>query len=348
MNQEPLLSPEIFDYLRKLKIEPYTKLDDSAREQLGDGVRVMLCHAGESFSTNKAGLRISVLSGKIRLEPDGVLHDHETTRIKTVLTQNAGSQLQAVEDTVLVLADVEFLDTLSSWAELKAHAMQSCDREVVQRLLSVKQSVAFRRLPLDQVLEALRRMKPRQVKAGEDIVKQGEPGDAFYLIWSGQADVWQSDIYDDAQKVVATIGPRDAFGDEALVVGGNRNATVRMTQDGELLVLGKDEFKELVASSMVEEVSSESVPMMIKDGWRIVDVRYEEEFEDGHIPEAIHLPLPNLRNMAKATLTPDNKYLTVCLSGKRSSIAAFLLKQRGYQVVSMKGGMSVWQGDVAC
>ena len=42
MNQEPLISSEAFDYLRNLGVAPYTKLNDSSREQLGDGVRLLI------------------------------------------------------------------------------------------------------------------------------------------------------------------------------------------------------------------------------------------------------------------------------------------------------------------
>jgi hypothetical protein len=69
MTNEPLISSEVFDYLRHLGIAPYTKLNDAAREQLGDGVRLIALFAGDSFITHKAGLRITTISGKVRLEP---------------------------------------------------------------------------------------------------------------------------------------------------------------------------------------------------------------------------------------------------------------------------------------
>jgi len=42
VNQEPLISSEVFDYLRNLGVAPYTKLNDSSHEQLGDGVRLLI------------------------------------------------------------------------------------------------------------------------------------------------------------------------------------------------------------------------------------------------------------------------------------------------------------------
>lgn len=347
MNQEPLISSEVFDYLRNLSIEPYTKLSDSAREQLGDGVRLISLFAGESFVTHHPGLRISVISGQVLLQPGDVALDLAATREHTLLTQDCETRLLAREDSVVLLADVQFLDLLSSWTELAAYASQSETPDLVRRLRAIRHTCSFQRLPLEHVMHALKLMQPRQVKHGEVIVTQGERGDAFYLIWSGHAEVWQTDIYDDAPRLITTIGPRDAFGDEALVIGGNRNATVKMVEDGELLVLNAEDFRNLMAQPLIREITQDDVASMLASDWKAVDVRYAEEFEDGHIPAAIHLPLPELRARADSMLDKSTRYITVCLSGKRSTVAAFLLKQRGYEVVTMKGGMSAWQGEVA-
>jgi CRP-like cAMP-binding protein len=244
----------VFDYLRILAIEPYTKLSDIAREQLGDGVRLVSLFPGESFSTYKPGLRVTVLSGKVRLEPTGLDLDLTSTRDRTIHTQDSENRLIAGENSVVLPADSEFLDTLSSWVELAAYAKQSGGDELLKRLLAVKHTLAFKRLPLEHVIQALQQMVPRKVKAGEVIVTQGERGDAFYLIWSGRAEAWQTDIYDEEQKLVNSLGPGDAFGDEALVTGGTRNATVRMVEDGELLVLGEQAFRDLMSRPLIEEI----------------------------------------------------------------------------------------------
>lgn len=348
MNQEPLISTEMFDYLRKLGIEPYTKLNDAAREQLGDGVRLVMLFAGESFVTQKPGLRITTLSGTVRFEPANILLDLTASRERTFLTQAGDNRLIAMEDAVVVVADAEFLDMLSSWTELAAYARHTEGEDMFKRLMSIRHTLAFQRLPLEHVIAALKLMTPRKVNAGEVIVSQGERGDAFYLIWSGRAEIWKADIYDDEAQLVATLGPKDTFGDEALVVGGNRNASVKMIEDGELLVLGEQDFRNLMSQPLIEEILPNTVPPMLQGDWKAVDVRYAEEFEDGHIPGAIHLPLPQLRALADSMLDKDGKYITVCLSGKRSAVAAFLLKQRGYEVVAMKNGMSDWEGETAC
>lgn len=347
MAHAPLISAEMFDYLRNQGIEPYTKLDDYVREQLGDGVRVISLFAGESLRTRKPVQRVTVLSGQVRLDPAGTLLTLDSTRDHAVLTGDRESQLVAESDAVLLLVDAGFLDTLSSWAELAAYARQSGGDELARRLLAVRHTVSFNQLPLEHVIQALQQMTTQTVKAGDAVVTQGDKGDSFYVICTGRAEVWKAGIYDDEQKLVDTMGPGDSFGDEALVTGGTRNATVKMVDDGELMVLGAAAFRELMSRPLLAEVEPETIPSMLGDGWRAVDVRYDEEFEDGHIPGALHLPLPELRQRVDAMLDKSGKYITVCLSGKRSAVAAFLLKQRGYDVVTMKDGMSSWAGELA-
>lgn len=345
MAHAPLISAEVFDYLRSEGIQPYTKLDAFARGQLGDGVRLVSLFTGESFTTVQPGQRVTVLSGVIRMQPSGKRLNLDKTRNRLILTLAGETRLHAEENAIVLLADMDFLDTLASWTELAAHTRHSGGEDLARRLLHVKNSLAFRRLPLEQVEEALKRMQPRQVKAGDVIVTQGEPGDAFYLIWSGHAEVWRTGLYDDTPAMVDTMTTGDAFGDESLVVGGNRNATVKMTEDGELLVLGAEDFQELMSRPLVRETTAEHTPRMIEEGWTPVDVRYSEEFDEGRIPGAIHLPLPELRKQADALLDKAGRYITVCHSGRRSAIAAYLLNQRGYQVISMTGGMLAWTGE---
>ncbi|MBI5790680.1 MAG: cyclic nucleotide-binding domain-containing protein [Rhodocyclales bacterium] len=341
----PLLSPEIFDFLQQQKIKPYVDHGAMAREQLGDGVRLLSLRAGETFTSEVPRLRINVLSGSVLLKPGNRFLDLAHTRKRVVMTRPGINLLQAVEDCVVVLADSEFLDTLSSWQELTSHARQSGSAVLADRLARVRHSLAFRRLPLEHVEQALSRMTPRHFGPGETILTKGDAGDAFYLIWSGRVGVWRTGLYDEDFQLVAELGPGDTFGDEALVSGGTRNATIKTLEDCEVLLLERDDFNAIMSQPMVEELPPDVVAKMIDTGWKVVDVRYPEEFEDAHIPGAILLPLPDLRREADAALDKNEKYITVCLSGKRSMVAAFLLKQRGFKAASMKDGMGSWCGS---
>lgn len=344
MASVPLLSPEIFDYLLREKIKPYTNLGAMAREQLSDGVRLLSMRAGETLISETPRLRITVLSGSVLLKPGNRSLDLAQTRNRVVHTKAGINMLTAEADSIVLLADSDFLDTLSSWQELTSVAQQSGNNALADRLTKVRHSVAFRRLPLEHVEQALSKMVSRTFKAGETILNKGDQGDAFYLIWSGRVSVWRTGLYDEEFQLVAELGPGDTFGDEALVSGGARNATIKTIEDCEVLLLGQEDFKEIMSQPMVEELPPDVVAKMIDSGWKVVDVRYPEEFEDAHIPGAILLPLPDLRKEVGNALDRKEKFITVCLSGKRSMVAAFLLRQRGYNVVAMKEGMGSWTG----
>ena len=97
----------------------------------------------------------------------------------------------------------------------------------------------------------LRERAVRAVESGETIVAQGEPGDAYYVILSGEAEVWVTDPFTDETSRATVLGAGDGFGEEALLLEGNRTATVTMISPGRLLVLGQPDFDRLLKPGMV-------------------------------------------------------------------------------------------------
>jgi CRP-like cAMP-binding protein/ribonuclease BN (tRNA processing enzyme) len=77
-------------------------------------------------------------------------------------------------------------------------------------------------------------------KAGEDIVRQGQKGDRFYVITLGKARV----VVGDALRAV--LGKGDYFGEISLLKGDPRTATVQAISDGSALALDREMFVELV------------------------------------------------------------------------------------------------------
>ncbi|MBC3934179.1 rhodanese-like domain-containing protein [Undibacterium rugosum] len=77
----------------------------------------------------------------------------------------------------------------------------------------------------------------------------------------------------------------------------------------------------------------------------ILDVRNAEEFTAGHLPNAKHIPLPELNNRLKEIEKSKNQVvITVCASGVRSSSAASILAKAGFtQVFSLEGGTNAWR-----
>jgi rhodanese-related sulfurtransferase len=83
----------------------------------------------------------------------------------------------------------------------------------------------------------------------------------------------------------------------------------------------------------------------ISDGRQltILDVRDEHEWVHGHVPGAVHLPVPQVRRRA-ADLPWEAPVAVHCASGFRAGIAASLLEQAGIrQIIHVLGGYPDWQ-----
>ena len=74
----------------------------------------------------------------------------------------------------------------------------------------------------------------------------------------------------------------------------------------------------------------------------ILDVREPEEFEEGHIPGAVHIPLHDLRQRLDE-LPRDRPILTHCYVGQRSHIAVRILRQLGFDAYNLSGGYRMYE-----
>src|SRR2546425_10267367 len=78
-----------------------------------------------------------------------------------------------------------------------------------------------------------------------------------------------------------------------------------------------------------------------------VDVREQDEYDQGTIPGSVFIPRGHLESQAESKLGPKDTPLVVyCAAGGRSAFGAETLQQLGYtDVVSMAGGFSRWKNE---
>ncbi|MEJ9211685.1 rhodanese-like domain-containing protein [Bacillus smithii] len=77
----------------------------------------------------------------------------------------------------------------------------------------------------------------------------------------------------------------------------------------------------------------------------LIDVREEEEVQEGMIPEAKHIPMGDIPNSLDL-LDKQEEYIFICRSGRRSENVCHYLQEQGYKVRNMIGGMLEWTGKV--
>ncbi len=87
---------------------------------------------------------------------------------------------------------------------------------------------------------------PREAAAAELVVKEGEPGDALYIILAGEVSV-RKGAGTPQERKLGFLGPNDFFGELALIGGYPRTATVKVEKKASLLVIAGDAFIKLIA-----------------------------------------------------------------------------------------------------
>lgn len=105
--------------------------------------------------------------------------------------------------------------------------------------------------------------------------------------------------------------------------------------------MSRGDSKGLVSYEELQQKLTDKAPIVL------LDVRTQEEFNNGHIPGALLLPYDEIDQKAAQLLPEKEKEIIIyCRSGRRSAIAKDSLEALGYTNVKDFGGMNRWQGQV--
>jgi CRP/FNR family transcriptional regulator, cyclic AMP receptor protein len=95
-------------------------------------------------------------------------------------------------------------------------------------------------------------LKEQKFKHGQTILKEGRPGDALYIIWSGRVRV--SRKFDKESFILTELGPRDFFGEMSLIDDFPTSATVDAIEDTTLFKMNREDFHSI--TSQHDDLSS--------------------------------------------------------------------------------------------
>jgi CRP-like cAMP-binding protein len=201
------------------------------------------------------------------------------------------------------------------------------------------QSELFSRIPTANIHQLFALLEPIDFKAGDIVIKQGDPGEHYYIISEGRCAVSRKPTPSSKDVKLAELKVGDSFGEEALISDAKRNATVTMITDGVLMQLAKDTFVELVKNPTLQSLKFDEADALVNEGsakW--LDVRFPNEHQESSIKDSINIPLNALRLQADK-LDSSVIYILYCDTGTRSSTGTFLLAERGFDVTYLEGGL---------
>ncbi|PZG41109.1 rhodanese-like domain-containing protein [Listeria ivanovii] len=98
---------------------------------------------------------------------------------------------------------------------------------------------------------------------------------------------------------------------------------------------------------MYQSITANDLEQELKANSRnILDVRDAAEFAEGHIPNAINIPINELPEKFKG-LDREQAYTIICYAGGRSERASQFLAAEGFEVTNVMGGMGAWHGETS-
>jgi adenylyltransferase/sulfurtransferase len=103
-------------------------------------------------------------------------------------------------------------------------------------------------------------------------------------------------------------------------------------------------YRELLARTKAEIAEIDAPAARALDGAAWVDVREQDEWQEGHIPGAVHVPRGNLESRIEGVVDKSTPVVIYCAAGNRSAFAAKTLEELGYgEVYSLRGGFTDWK-----
>ena len=149
--------------------------------------------------------------------------------------------------------------TWMAWRQVRHWLREQADRRRQPQSAAVEPAaiaqllggtLLFRDLPPEDLAALAAAVRPEAHQAGAYVVREGEPGDKLYLIYSGHLAVSQKLPEVGRTDRFGELHPGDLFGERALLGGGRRTATVRCATACVLLTLDQAGFEGLILARL--------------------------------------------------------------------------------------------------
>lgn len=324
---------------------PLNGLKPESQRDLAKKSKILEAKAGTYlFKTGEhAAQALFIMSGEVQIEDNGkavakIAGGTSSAQHRVAHQTPRKVSAKCLSDVKYLAVDSSLLDVMLTWDQtgsFEVEELSSGDDDWMGKLLQIK---TFQSVPPGNLQAMFMRMQQINVEPGQVIVKQGEEGDFFYVIMSGKCLVTREQPNSKAVRL-AELDHGACFGEEALISDATRNASVTALTKGSLMRLSKLDFRNLLNDPLARKLSYAEANKMVEAGQaKWLDVRLPSEFQNSSLPGSINIPLYMLR-MKLAALPKTTKWVVCCDTGRRSSVAVFVLTQKGYEAYLLDKGI---------
>ncbi|MBE0437079.1 MAG: cyclic nucleotide-binding domain-containing protein [Methylomicrobium sp.] len=287
-----------------------------------------------------------LLSGQVSLQAQGLkveIIDAESDSARFALAHQLPRKIDAVACNSirflrLPTETLSYLSSLSYEEESSYMVIVEPEDNSDDWMTTLLRSPIFQRLPPANLQKIIMSLEEVVFEKGEAVFHQGDPGDYYYLIKSGQCLLTRKPSENAKEIKLALLRTSDTFGEDSLLSDKPRNVTITAISKLSLLRLSRQHFITLIKEPALKYIDFEQTRQEQANGAILLDVRSTEDYNQFHLDDSISAPFFTLRMQLK-TLNRARTVVVVCANGKTSEAAAFLLLRNKFKAFILEGGM---------
>ena len=246
----------------------------------------------------------------------------------------------ASDDALLAFIPVEtiegFLSKSKSKAKVEENAINTEDEpnKILDSdwMMALLKTPMFSKIPTDQIKQLFETMEEVEVKAGDEIIREGGFGGYYFLIKKGECEVSRKKLGRDV--VVNKLYPTQAFGEEAILLNAKRTATVKMLTDGILMRISNNNFAKFLGKYLIKWIDIANAENIISKGAEKLDLT-ETTNPKIDVSDAIKISPSSFRDELDK-LSKKGAYVIISDTEKNGALASYLMSTHGLRGYVLK------------